>query len=41
MPDSTRCKDCKIRGKPFHPAYSGTRHTDAYAGNGIGGILRL
>jgi formylglycine-generating enzyme required for sulfatase activity len=28
MPDSTRCKDCKIRGKPFHPAYSGTRHTE-------------
>jgi hypothetical protein len=36
MPDSTRCKDCKIRGKPFHPAYSGTRHTRVYAGNGIG-----
>jgi K+-transporting ATPase ATPase B chain len=41
MPDSTRCKDCKIRGKPFHPAYSGTRHTALYAGNGIGSIAPL
>ncbi len=29
MPGGRHRQGCKIRGKPFHPAYSGTRHTGA------------